>query len=123
LMMRLADRLRYRGPILSATDLARLASDSGPDSARARLWHAQVLRFRGDRPLPPDFRSGPVRWQLDTLAWSFHVDLNSRQSAAEVPHALARELALADAARPSQLALQYPALAAYVEFLAKLPRK
>jgi Raf kinase inhibitor-like YbhB/YbcL family protein len=33
-----------------------------------------VRRFTDDRALPKGFARGPLRWQLDTLAWSFHLD-------------------------------------------------
>jgi hypothetical protein len=130
LMVRLARQLRYRGPCLSDGELADLAGDRGPGSSRDRAmaleWHAQVRRFADDRPLPPGFARGPLRWQLDTLAWSFHLDDPTTapvRSPAEVPHALADALAIDAPLRPNSLTVSYPALAAYAEFLGRLPRR
>jgi hypothetical protein len=123
LMVLLADRLHYRGPVLSAVELAALEREDGPDRDRALAWHGLVQRYRADRRLPPNFATGPLRWQLDTLAWSFHVEPMMKQSAAEVPHALGRELAVAVSTRPNPLAARYPALAAYARFLGQLPRR
>jgi GTPase-associated protein 1, N-terminal domain type 2 len=123
LMMRLADHLRYHGPLLSAAELAELEREPGQDSIRAIAWHELVPRYLDDRPLPPDFATGPLRWQLDTLAWSFHLAPVSKESVAEMPEALARELSLAATARPNPLSSRYPTLTSYAEFLGKLPRK
>jgi hypothetical protein len=128
LMTALAGRLRYHGPWLSASERAQLeaeAGSSGGDSALALRWHAQVRRFATDRPLPEGFARGPLGWQLDTLAWSFHLDddASAHRSPAEVPHALADALAVDVSLRDTRLTAQYPALAAYREFLARLPRR
>jgi hypothetical protein len=85
--------------------------------------HAQVLSFAAGRPLPSDFKRGPLRWQLDTLAWSFYHQADRRQSPAEVPLALANALAVEGTVRPSRLAARYPALGSYAQFLAHLPRR
>ncbi|HMB05603.1 MAG TPA: hypothetical protein VKP69_17945 [Isosphaeraceae bacterium] len=125
-MTALARRLRYRGPFLTADERARLAGEPGRDRDLALAWDARVRRFADDRALPGDFARGPLRWQLDTLAWSFHLDDDPdapRRSPAEVPHALAEMLAIDDPVRPTPLAARYPALTAYAAFLARLPRR
>lgn len=130
LMMTLANRLRYRGPWLTAAELAELEDEAGPGSSRdrslAREWHVRVRRFAPDRVLPASFPTGPLRWQLDTLAWSFHLDdepAARRRSPAEIPHALAHALALDVSLRETPLVASHPALAAYREFLGQLPRR
>jgi hypothetical protein len=123
LMARLADRLRYRGPLLSADERARLAGESSPDTTRALAWDRQVRRFVADRPLPADFARGPLRWQLATLAWSFHLDSDPRRPAAEAPYDLADALSVDGPVSPSSLAGRYPALADYARFLGRLPRR
>ena len=74
LMIGLARRLRYRGPYLSSEELARLEHEPRQLRDLALAWHAHARRFTSDRPLPADFASGPLCWQLDTLRWSFHLD-------------------------------------------------
>jgi hypothetical protein len=123
LMVLLAEGLRYRGPFLSAEELGRLTAEPGPDRGRALALDAQARRFAADRPLPADFARGPLRWQLDTLSWSFHLEPDGRLSAAEVPHALAHVLTVEGPARPGPLASRYPALADYARFLDRLPRR
>ena len=126
LMRAIADRLRYRGPLLAADDLARLAGESGRDRDLALAWHDRVRRFADDRPLPDGFGRGPMRWQLDALAWSFHQDddpLARGRSAAEVPHALGESLALDVPVRATPLSARYPALSSYASFLGRLPRR
>jgi len=123
LMSALSERLRYRGHWLSPSERARLESEPSPERDRALALHAQVLRFAADRPFPADFARGPLRWQLDTLAWSFHLDADRRQSPAEVPLALASALAVEGPVRASALAPRYPALESYARFLARLPRR
>jgi hypothetical protein len=123
LMARLAGRLRYRGPLLTAGERSRLAVEPGPDAARALAWDARVRRFVADRPLPGGFERGPLRWQLASLAWSFHVAPDPRRPAAEVPYDLADALARDGEVRPSPLAAQYPVLDDYARFLAHLPRR
>jgi hypothetical protein len=123
LLMRLAERLRYRGPFLSQAELDQLRTERGPDAERALTWHELVQRFMNDRPLPSDFAQGPLLWQLDTLAWSLHVDPAPKASAAEMPEALVRELAVEGPLGQNPLSVRYPALAAYAHFLGKLPRK
>ena len=131
LMAAIAKRVRYRGPWLSSAELAALANKDGTidhDRAQALEWHARACRFAANRPLPAGFRDGPLRWQLDTLAWSFHLDLNDhedvrRRTPAEIPHALADALSVDVSLAPNRLAAQYPTLAAYREFLSRLPRR
>jgi hypothetical protein len=96
----------------------------------ALSWHALTRRFAGDRPLPDDYLDGPTRWQLATLAWSFHVDHDpgvaqalSRGLPAEVVHALAQALAVDVPLPATSLADRYPALAEYRTFLGRLPRR
>jgi hypothetical protein len=134
LMEALARDLHYGGPFLSDAELRQLDTTGAADREAdlARSWHAAVLRFAPDRPLPPPaaFRAGPLRWQLAVLAWSFHVDdavifpgqAGPRRSAAEVAQALAAALAVDVPVRPLALAESYPALASYRAFLARLPR-
>ena len=94
IMALLSGRLRYHGPLLSTAERASLAAASRSDreSALALRWHARIRRFAADRPLPGDFVRGPLGWQLDTFAWSFHLDPNDssggRRSSSEVVHAL-----------------------------------
>ena len=122
LMARLAERLRYRGPWLSAQDRSRLAHEPEPDGRRALSWDAQVRRFAPDRPLPRDFARAPLRRQLNVLAWSFHLD-PFRGPTTEAPDALADALAVDGPIRPGALAARYPALADYARFLDRLPRR
>jgi hypothetical protein len=129
LMILLAGRLRYRGRLLSAAERASLAfaARSDRESALALRWHVMMRRFVADRPLPRDFARGPLGWQLDTLAWSFHLDPDGpsggRRSATEVvqglDEALANDLPLA----PIHPCAQHPVLAAYRDFLGRLPRR
>jgi hypothetical protein len=139
LMVRLAGCLRYDGASLSDAELARLgAGEDGdgtgagpsPDAVMALRWHFLTRRLVGDRPLPADFLDGPTRWQLSTLAWSFHVedDPSVVQALAqgrpdEVVHALAQVLAVDVPVPATSLARRYPALDAYRAFLGRLPRR
>ncbi len=130
LMVLLDRNLRYRGPYLSAADRARLEDGRGPDSGHERSlalrWDAHIRRFADDRPLPDDFARATLRRQLATLCWSFHLDIDPtapRRSPAEIPHALADALAVDLPVRATPLSARYPALASYVEFLGRLPRR
>jgi len=120
LMARISGRLRYRGPTLSAADLARLAAESDPDRDRALAWHERLRTFADDLPLPPDFAASPLPRQLDALARSFHVAPPARPDA--VPAALAEALSRDGPVRPTPLAARYPALSDYARFLGRLPR-
>jgi hypothetical protein len=121
--------LRYQGPWLSEPERVRLAGDPHRDAPLALRWDALVRRFATDRPLPADFRSGPLRWQLAALAWSFHVEgavdvpHGPRRSAPEAAQALADALALDFPLWPTPLAERYPALDSYRAFLGRLPRR
>jgi hypothetical protein len=125
IMRRIAERLRYRGPRLSADDLGRLRAGSSPGRARALAWDAHIRRFAPDRPLPADFDRGPLRWQLEALAWSFHLEgnLDPGLAPAEVPPALADALAFEGTLAANPLAVRFPTLADYARFLARLPRR
>jgi hypothetical protein len=122
-MARIANRLRYRGPLLTADQRRRLAAETGPDAARALAWDAHVRHFLPDRPLPADFARGPLRWQLATLAWSYHLEPDPRRAASEIPVDLGDTLSLDRPIRPSPLAGRYPPLVDYARFLARLPRR
>jgi hypothetical protein len=136
LMIRLANRLRYRGAFLLAEEQAQLAGEAedaasaGSDAALALRWHDQVRRFADDRHLPEDFAQGPPRWQLATLIWSFHredhpevVRMLDRGTPAEVIHALADVLAIDVPLPATSLGARHPALKEYREFLGRLPRR
>jgi hypothetical protein len=129
LMVLLAEHLRYRGPLLSAAERASLVAAPRGDreSALALRWHARMHRFAPDRPLPGDFSRGPLRWQLATLAWSFHLDSNDlsegRRSPSEAVHALSEALANDLPLAPCRLSERHQALAAYRDFLGRLPRR
>jgi hypothetical protein len=124
--------LRYTGPLLEPGELAELNDRQGPGSSRDRAlalrWHAAARRLAADRPLPADFARGPLRWQLDTLAWSFHLDAAcpgpgpGPRTPDEVVHALAEALTPELSLRPLPLDLtrRYPALDAYRAFLTRL---
>lgn len=126
LMALWARELRYDGPRLSADERGRLSHTAGRDAALALRWDEHVRRFLADRPLPEGFARGPLRWQLDTLIWSYHLDGAATapgRSAPEVVHALADGLAVDLPVHASPLARDYPALAGYTAFLGRLPRR
>jgi hypothetical protein len=116
-MATLAVHLRYRGPLLSASDLAELADR--PGGANVREIDQQIRQFLPDRSLPPDFLSGPLRWQLDTFAWSFHLPRDPRLAPSEIPHALADALARDTSRLSPSLTGRKPALANYERFLTR----
>lgn len=128
LMERLALGLRYRGPLLDDSEREELAEEGQPDAMLALEWDRLVRRFGGDRPLPKDFRDGPLRWQLAVLAWSWREggpvvnDLPVR-SASELSQELAESLAVAVPLRRTVLIDRHAALASYLEFLGRLPRR
>ena len=130
-MERLSRVLRYRGPLLSVPERAQLARDSDHDAALALRWDARVRKFLDDRPLPPGFRTGPIRRQIETLAWSFHAENEVRdaegtapkRSAAEVVQALTETLSVDLPLRTTSLTHRFPALADYLVFLNRLPRR
>jgi hypothetical protein len=135
LMERLARELRYRGPWLSDADRERIRAEvPGRASYQVLAWDRAVRRFAADRPLPEGFRNGTLRWQLAALSWSFHVEQTRglgvsdgpqapRRSPSEVAQILAGALARDVPLTPDPLAGRYPALAAYLDFLGRLPRR
>ena len=137
IMRRLTRGLRYSGRLLSAQELdelSRLQTDgrsrTATDVGLALRWHALIERFQGDRPLPDDFTQGEPRWQLATLAWSFHIEAEpgviealDRGGIAEIVHALADALAVDQSLAASSLSNRYPVLDDYRRFLGSLPRK
>ena len=129
LMVLLAGRLRYHGPLLSAAERVSLAvaERSDRDAALALRWHAQMRRFAADRPLPGDFARGPLGWQLDTFAWSFHLDPNDlsggRRSSAGGRACTGRGPGQRSSAGPVPPEQRLPALAAYRDFLGRLPQR
>jgi hypothetical protein len=124
LMRHLCDHLRYRGPRLTDEQCARLREDGGEEARRALEWDAHLEHFADDRPLPEGFDTGPLDWQLRTLAWTFGVTPHPDQVATELPFAMAEALALpGPAVRPSGLEAEYPPLGAYARFLSRLPRR
>ncbi len=125
LMMHIAKELRYRGPLLTPDDRTRLAGEGGRNGRLALRWDESVRRYLDDRPLPDGFARGPLRWQLDTLVWSFHLDdlRTTHRTASEVVHALADALAIDVPVHSIPLAAHFPPLAAYETFLTRLPRR
>jgi hypothetical protein len=137
LMTRLAQRLRYTGALLSEDELRRLEERVGrqerrrdSDAELALRWHALTRRFSLDRRLPTDFVEGPTRWQLATLAWSFHVENEptilkalEESSPEEIVHALAEVLAVDVPLPATSLSGQFSGLDDYRRFLSRLPRR
>ncbi|MGE3818575.1 MAG: hypothetical protein AB7I30_04020, partial [Isosphaeraceae bacterium] len=127
LMERLAVDLRYAGPLLSVEERAALIAANHPDAALALDWDRIVRRFVGDRPLPEDFRDGPLRWQLGVLGWSWHLgplgDDRPGRSVSERSQELAEQVAVGVSLRTTVLTERYEALAAYHAFLGRLPRR
>ncbi|MDR3632745.1 MAG: hypothetical protein P4L84_02855 [Isosphaeraceae bacterium] len=126
LMALWAREVRYRGPLLMPEERATLGQMPGHDGALALHWDAHVRRFLDDRPLPDGFARGPLRWQLDCLAWSFHLDAgvpSAQRTAPEVVHGLADALAMDVPVHASSLTGRYPALASYAAFLRRLPTR
>jgi hypothetical protein len=122
-MTRISERIRYRGPVLSPEGLDALRSGTAPGRARALAWDAHVRLFVPDRPLPSGFSRGPLRWQLDTLAWSFHMEPDPGLATVEVPHALAHALAFEGSESANPLEARFPVLGDYRRFLAGLPAR
>jgi hypothetical protein len=119
--MRRLVSLRYDGPLLGRSEREAIASGTAPGRSRALAWDALIRHFVADRPLPEDFATGPLRWQLDTLAWSFHLELERGLTTAEVPSAIGEALSPEESIRPNPLEARYPALGAYATFLRRLP--
>jgi hypothetical protein len=123
LLQRFARDVRYMGPLLTEAERSALADNAEREARTALERHAHVSHFLTDRPLPAGFRSGPLRWQIATIAWSFRVPDDMRWSASEVAHALFDTLAVGRALDPIELEKRYPALLAYRAFLVRLPRR
>ena len=119
IMKRISDSLRYRGPVLSAAELARLRG--GADGPRFAVWHRQIARFLPDRPLPEDFARLPLLRQLNVLCLSFHVEPDPGLTAAEIPHALADALCSPEPVSEARAPADSETLRAYARFLAPLP--
>ncbi|MFO0956023.1 MAG: hypothetical protein U0800_01005 [Isosphaeraceae bacterium] len=122
-MVRLADSAHYRGRWLEDRERNQLRRDPDPEAARALSWDGHVRRFAPDRPLPPGFETGPIRWQLAVLAWSFHLETRVDEPPAEALLRLEDWLSVDVATRPSPLASRHPALDDYGRFLSRLPRR
>ncbi len=120
LLARIAEAVHYRGRILGATELDRIARDPDPDKVRALAWHGQIQKFVDDQPLPGDFASTPLAGQLAAVARSFHLDPSLEPGS--VADALIAALARPGLIRPTPLAARFPALSDYARFLGKLPR-
>jgi hypothetical protein len=116
LMARLRERLVYRDSFLTSDELSELAQSHAPD------WHAHILRFLPDRPLPDDFARSPLDRQLHLLAWSFHLDPGNRP-AQEIPHFLSESLSLPFSIHATPPADHHPALNDYARFLRRLPTR
>ena len=130
LMDHLAAKLRYNGPFLSESDRHSLQNDPRHEAELALCWEEHIRKFAADRPLPADFRSKRLGAQVALLVWSFHLDRNRpdsdnprRLSPAETVQALAEELTVDMALRPTPVVEQYPALGSYLTFLGRLPRR
>ena len=76
-----------------------------------------------DRPLPDGFDTQPLGWQLSTLAWSFHLPLDSHLAPVEIPDALGYALSVEGPIHANPLSERYPALRDYARFLERLPRR
>jgi len=113
--------VRYRGPILSDAEIAAISRGAGVGRSRALEWDRLIRRFLPDRPLPTDFSSGPLRWQIDTLAWSFRLDPDMTLTSAEALDALSEALTLDEPVRPNPLESTYPAIREYATFLERIP--
>ncbi|MDB5351381.1 MAG: hypothetical protein JWN86_2628 [Planctomycetota bacterium] len=112
---------RYEGPLLSEAELSAIANDPSQGRSRALAWDRLIHRFVRDRPLPPDLSSGPLRWQIDTLVWSFHLEPDPKLTAPEAVDALADALKLDEPIQPNPLEGKYPTLIPYERFLKHLP--
>jgi len=120
LMKRLRERLSYRDSFLTSEDLGELKRAA--ESTRPLAWHAHILLFRPDRPLPADFARGSLDWQLRVLAWSFHLDPGHRP-AEEIPRFLSESLSPPFPIHSTPLAERFPALKDYARFLRRLPAR
>ena len=119
-MIALSEQLRYHGRYLTEAEKSKM---DGPGRSRALNWDVHVRLFAPNRRLPPNFHRGTLRWKLDALLWTFHLDLMPRVVTADLPHALADALATDNATGPNPLESRYPALSDYRRFLTRLPRR
>ena len=120
-LARLAGRVRYRGPTLSAAEVAGLSAESDPDRDRALAWHGRIKAFDPGRALPGDFDRASLPRQVAEVARSFGVEPSADPGA--TVDALAESLARDGPVRPTPLAARYPALSDYARFLGRLPRR
>jgi len=121
--MRRIHAWRYAGPLLTHEELATIARSSAEGRSRALAWDRHIRHFVADRPLPPDFAEGPLRWRIDTLAWSFHLEPNPLLTASEAVDAISDALKLDEPIAANPLEAKYPALAEYARFLGRLPMR
>ncbi len=126
LLERIVASTKYRGEILDASSLDDLrARPDDPDAARLLEWHRMITsRFLDDRPLPPDFASGPLPWQIDVALWSFHGAATvSERTPAERATALADLLRLDRGPTLTPGLVSNPIAVSYAAFLERLPRR
>ena len=117
---------RYTGALLSDAEIAAIGRESSVGRSRALAWDQVIRRFVADRWPDSSGRAqgierGPLRWQLDTLAWSFHLELDSKLTTAEVVDAIADALKLDERVQRNPLDEKYPTLGEYAKFLDRLP--
>ena len=112
-------RWRYTGALLNSDEIATLSRDPSPGRSRALAWDRQIRHFVEDRPTLTG--SEPLRWGIDTLSWSFHVEPDPKLTILEAIDALADALTLDEPIQPNPLEAKYPVLGDYAKFLAKLP--
>ena len=120
-LMRELHTWRYHGPLLTVRDLEAIAKSSGEGRSRALAWDRRIRGFAADRALPRGFGTGPLRWQIDTLAWSFHQEPDPILTPSEAVDALADALKLDEPIRANPLASKYRTLGEYAKFLGTLP--
>ena len=120
-LMRDLHTWRYHGPLLTLRNLEEIAKSMDEGRSRALAWDRRIRGFAADRPLPRGFGTGPLRWQIDTLAWSFHQEPDPILTPSEAVDALADALKLDEPIRPNPLAAKYGTLRAYAKFLGSLP--
>ena len=118
--------VRYTGPLLNSAELAAIGGETSSGRSRAIAWDSMIHRFVADRwpPEPTSQRAindGPLRWQIDTLAWSFHLELDSKLTTAEVVDAISDVLKLDEPIQSNPLEEKYHSLGEYAKFLRRLP--
>ena len=120
-LMRRVHAWRYTGPLLTDSELAEIAKSSAEGRSRALAWDRLIRHFVADRPLPANLATGPLRWRIDTLAWSFHLEPDPRLTPVEAVDAIADALKLDEPLAVNPLETKYPALAEYAWFLMRVP--